>query len=106
MFQRECPHCHTVFTTSKSDKVYCRVRCRSDAENERRRADRARVAEMANRTMDDPWPRLGPVITENALLDGWTCADEAIAGPMACQSCTSALCQAKRRGVSDGKQEG
>lgn len=74
MFVRECPHCFTTFTTTHADKVYCSVRCRSDAANERQRAARRHMAALKDKPIDDAWNdgRLPSSVTENALRDDWT----------------------------------
>ena len=55
-----CPHCYAEFPDG-SRKTYCSTRCRRDAQNERRREERAELAEIREaekqRPFDDPWSR-------------------------------------------------
>jgi hypothetical protein len=55
-----CPHCYGPIPDG-SRKTYCSTRCRRDAQNERRREERAEAAELReaerNRPMADPWSR-------------------------------------------------
>ena len=55
-----CPHCYGPIPDG-SRKTYCSTRCRRDAQNERRREERAEAAELReaerNRPMTDPWSR-------------------------------------------------
>ena len=55
-----CPHCYALIPDG-SRKKYCSTRCRRDAQNERRREERAELAEAReaerNRPMEDPWSR-------------------------------------------------
>lgn len=55
-----CLYCG-VELPEKSRRLYCSVRCRRDAQNERRREERAELAEIReaekNRPMMDPWSR-------------------------------------------------
>ena len=55
-----CPHCYAPIP-AHSRKIYCSSECRRAAQNERRREERAELAEAReaerNRPMQDPWSR-------------------------------------------------
>lgn len=55
-----CPHCYAPIPDG-SRKTYCSTKCRRDAQNERRREERAELAEASAaekaRPMTDPWSR-------------------------------------------------
>ena len=105
-----CDYCGTEFSTANSRRLYCCDRCRRSADNERKQERREEEAELrAEYLMPDDWARndLGEDVVGNALTDGWTsqcemCADEAIAGPMACQQCPhwKANSKSRRKGKS------
>ena len=65
-----CPHCYGSIPDG-SRKTYCSTRCRRDAQNERRREERAELAEARAaekvRPMTDFWGR--------SDLDDWTAED-------------------------------
>ena len=68
-----CPHCYAPIPDG-SRKTYCSTRCRRDAQNERRREERAELAEIRaaerNRPMGDPFD--SDLI---ASLDWWEAAE-------------------------------
>ncbi len=88
-----CEYCGTEFETANPRRIFCCPQHRRAADNERKAERRAEEAELrAEFSMPDDWAcnDLGEDVMANALTDDWTkdcefCADEAIAGPMACQ---------------------
>lgn len=100
-----CDYCGTAFETANTRRLYCCAACRRNADNERKADRREEEAGLrAEYDMPDDWALhdLGEDVIENSLTDGWTsacelCADEAIAGPMACQQCPHWKAQQKGR---------
>lgn len=68
-----CPHCYTPIPEG-SRRVYCSTRCRRDAQNERRRDERAEAREIREaekaRPMGDPFDA-----DFIASLDFWEAAE-------------------------------
>lgn len=104
LLERLCAYCGNPFTTPNVKRMFCRDRCRREADNARKRERRAE--ERAERELPydepffDPWERNDAELV-GSLSDGWTdtdvpclpcgiqyCADEAIGGPLACQQCS------------------
>ena len=97
----DCQYCGKQFKTANIRRLYCCEKCRRDYQNERRMYERAERSEVlaASHWKYDPWEvnDLDNIeqVFSNALKDGWTgtpcgltmCADEAVAGAMACISC-------------------
>ena len=112
LYEKNCAYCGEPFTTPNVRRLYCKPECRRKADNENKADRRAEEAEIRDEyKMPDAWSGyLGDDVTQGALLDGWTaecemCADEAIAGPMACQTCkhwkASASSKRKRKPALD-----
>lgn len=103
-----CDYCGTEFEAASKRRLYCCDDCRRKADNERKQDRRAEETELrAEFFMPDDWAlgNIGEDVMQGALLDGWTsecelCADEAIAGPLACQQCPhwKASHKSKRKG--------
>ena len=73
-----CVYCGLEFISHNPRRMYCSERCRRDAQNERRRDERAEMREIreASKWDYDPWERndMDDDIYGNALLDAtpWT----------------------------------
>lgn len=68
-----CPHCWTPIP-DKSRRVYCTTRCRRDAQNERRRDERAEAKELRELEKQRP---MGDPFSEEFIssLDFWEAAE-------------------------------
>lgn len=79
-----CIYCGREFTTRSPKRLYCSAKCRRDAQNERRRDERAEAAEVkaASHWGHDPWQDMEADdawdgVWANALLDPAPILDDA-----------------------------
>ena len=94
-FTALCQYCGQAFSSRNVRRIYCSARCRRDAQNDRRLAERAELREFTERLawdeqphwMQDPWALMEEEdgawdgIWGNCLLDAMPLVDNPWGGP-------------------------